>query len=76
MNRSPGDEFLRALDNPIRLHILGLAAKGVLPEPITASTVKEVLADEFGDLETGDVHYHLTRLQDGALLPRPLLPGA
>lgn len=69
------DEFLRARDNPIRLRILALAATGDLPEEMSASAVKEKLADEFRDLETREVHYHLTRLQDGALLPWPNLPG-
>ena len=76
MDRSPGDEFLLARDNPVRLRILVLAARGDLPGQISASALKEKLADEFGDLEIRKIHFHLTRLQGVGLLPRPLLPGA
>jgi len=75
INRSSGDEFLRARENQIRLRILVLAATGDLPEKLSASAMKEKLIDDFSDLKAGEVHYHLTRLQDGALLPRPVLPG-
>jgi DNA-binding transcriptional ArsR family regulator len=74
-NRSR-DAMLRALDSPIRLSILELVAKGLLPDQNSASAVKEKLAEDFGDLETRIVHYHLTRLQDVGLLPQPLWPGA
>jgi len=69
-------ELLAALDSPIRQRILVLAVTGDLPAQPSASSVKEKLKDEFSSIETQEVHYHLTRLQDGGLLPRPLLPGA
>ena len=62
---------LRALDSPVRLRILEVVAEGSLPEQISASVVKVQLAPHFRDLETREVHYHLTRLQDVDLLPRP-----
>jgi DNA-binding transcriptional ArsR family regulator len=69
------DELLRALNSTIRLRIL-LVARGRSSEQCSASVVKAMLAEEFGDLEARKVvHYHLTRLQDVGLLPPPLRPG-
>jgi DNA-binding transcriptional ArsR family regulator len=68
-------ELLRALDSPIRLRIL-IVARGRSLEQCSPSAVKAMLTKEFNvNLETRKVHYHLTRLQDVGLLPRPLLPG-
>jgi DNA-binding transcriptional ArsR family regulator len=68
------DQLVRALDNPIRLQILLVARK--LPPGCSASSVKRVLWSDFKEeLETRKVKYHLARLQDVGLLPRPLPPG-
>jgi DNA-binding transcriptional ArsR family regulator len=72
--RQSRDEMLRALDSPVRTRILELVAQGSVPEQISASAVRAKLAHEFRDLEAREVHYHLTRLQDVGLLPRPRLP--
>jgi hypothetical protein len=76
MGSSQSDDFLLAQDNPVRLGILVPAARGDLQRPTSAAAAKDKLADDFIDLQTATVHYHLTRLQDHALLPRFYLSGA
>jgi DNA-binding transcriptional ArsR family regulator len=68
--RNRQDVVRHTLENPLRLRILELAIR--TPGQLTASGLKDGLTDEFMDLEVRRVHYHLTRLQDADLLPRPL----
>lgn len=70
MERCSRDTLLRELDNPLRLRILAVASR-TPPDGLTASGVKAALGDEFRQVKVGDVHYHLTRLQDADLVPRP-----
>lgn len=63
---------LRALSNPIRLRLLEAATK----QPgrgCSVSGMRDALAHESNvRLEAGAVHYHLRRLEEAGLLPRPI----
>lgn len=65
---------LRALANPTRLRMLEAATR----EPdqgFSASKMRDVLALDFKVLKVDEVHYHLRRLEDAGLLPRPIAGG-
>lgn len=67
---SEREALLRELKHPIRIRILEISAR----EPtkvLSAAALRKRLAGDFKGLQTGQVAYHLARLQDAELVPRP-----
>jgi DNA-binding transcriptional ArsR family regulator len=70
----PSASVLRALASPIRLRILEVATSDP-GQRFSASKIRDALALDFEVLKLKEVNYHLRRLEDAGLLPRPIARG-
>jgi hypothetical protein len=67
-------QMRRALENPIAIRVLEVATREPGHRP-TAEKVRNELAGHFAGLQVRQVAFHLGRLRDVNLLPRPIAGG-